>query len=151
MFNPNLFFSISEIQTALTQTPIQNRSIKKVGNIIQYLQTGANNVLNKMLDEKTGNHFLETLVPLSVMFHNTHQQISELFDKIDQEYDQNPSAELLILLKQCSQLRRTLGDMCSLLQQARPQPSSPNQLTDADFQAAAEATQQQYGNHHESA
>ena len=151
MLNPNLFFSISEIQTALTQSPTQNRSIKKVSNIIQYLQMGADNVLNKMLDEKKGNDFLETLVPLSVMFHNTHQQISDLFDKIDQEYDQNPSAELQLLLQQCSHLRSTLGDMCFLLQQTHPQPSLPNQLTDADFQAAAQETQQQYGNHHESA
>ncbi len=136
----------SDIEALFLQPQTQESDYQKVQQFIQIAQPYMDDVYQAVQRLAEREKYTALIPAIQFVYKLNYNQIKELFQKIDNAYEANPSQELEILLRQCSQLRTTAAEICSLLRQMQPQKNvSCPDLTDEEFNAWVEATIQYYG------
>lgn len=136
---------LGDVDTLFTQTQKQQDDYEQVFKFIQFSQPYMENVYRAIVEQAEKNGAVQFIVPMEFVYRQTYKQIDDLFKKIDSIYEKNPSSELLNLLRQCSRLRATVADICSVLRQLQTSENQATKLTDTELRAWVNATVQYYG------
>lgn len=139
----NYALSDAEINAILTDLPKDNT--QKIAQTLSALQEKMDFVLDMMLREN-GENVVFLLASVSFIYDALNNKINQLFEKIENRYEQTHEADWFALLRQCGQLRQTVKTIYSLLQQTNEREHRHYAgLTDAHIQQAVSATMARYG------
>lgn len=139
----NYALSDAEINAILTDLPKDNT--QKIAQTLSALQEKMDFVLDMMLREN-GENVVFLLASVSFIYDALNNKINQLFEKIENRYEQTYEADWFALLRQCGQLRQTVRTIYSLLQQTNERENRHYAgLTDAHIQQAVSSTMARYG------
>lgn len=120
----------------------QREAITQADEQIDKLLIHMNAVLSAIQENVATYHAMQHL---SFMFKYLHGQSCELFDLIEQKYNDNQTAELTRLLRKAGKLRGVTEEINHLLQQGKAQSTINSVIDEQDLHKMVEATIQKYG------
>lgn len=135
----------SDMDTVFTEPAAQQNDYEKAAAFIQFSQPYMDNVYHSIVNQIDNNISIQFVVPMEFVYRQTYKQVDDLFRKIDALYESKATPEWYALLRQCSRLRATVSDICSILRQLQACENKPTRLTDQELRAWVEATVQHYG------